>query len=216
MGWVDYLTLTHYIYAMDIEKKCPDCSVTKSCDEYSKDKSKKTGLATYCKACSSVRAKGYYKDNSSVIKGRSSARYRADPVRHYEIGAKWKSNNRDKHLEYRKRYHRSKSDSDISYVMNSSIRAMVRRVLNAANMPKDFVTFEKIGYTCDMLMSRMEVQFSCGMCWENYGEWEIDHKIPVSIMISRGELRPDKINMLSNLQPLWKRDNRVKGARYVG
>lgn len=201
---------------MDEEKKCNDCGLTKRACDYPKDRSKKTGLATYCKSCSSVRSRTYYKSNSDTIKKRSSDRYAEDPERHHAKSRVWRSENRDQFLNWRRGYHRNRMDTDAAYVMNFSVRAMVNRVLNATGSDKDFSTFDRIGYTCDQLVSRLEVQFKDGMSWANYGEWEIDHKIPVSTMISRGEVRPEKINMLSNLQPLWRHENRSKGARYVG
>ena len=198
------------------EKKCPDCGVVKTASEYSKDKSKKTGLATYCKACYSVRSKSYYKDNSKVIKSRSAEYYRNNKLAHKENGERWRRENKEKLTAWRKMYHKRRYVSGDGYALGHVVRGMMSRGLRATKKPKDFVTFEKIGYTTDQLRSRIECQFSPGMCWDNYGEWEIDHKIPVMIMIKRGETRPEKINMLSNLQPIWKHKNRSKGARYVG
>lgn len=77
-------------------------------------------------------------------------------------------------------------------------------------------TQDALGYSPAQLSARMEVQFVPGMSWDNYGAWEIDHKIPLSRMLARGEARPQVVNALSNLQPMWKFDNRSKGARRVG
>jgi 5-methylcytosine-specific restriction endonuclease McrA len=44
-----------------------------------------------------------------------------------------------------------------------------------------------------------------GMTWENYGEWEIDHIIPVS---KGGSFH------YTNTQPLWLEANRKKGNTY--
>ena len=37
-----------------------------------------------------------------------------------------------------------------------------------------------LGYSSNDLKIHMELLFSDGMSWENWGEWHIDHKIPVS------------------------------------
>jgi hypothetical protein len=50
------------------------------------------------------------------------------------------------------------------------------------------------------------------MSWGNHGEWEIDHIKPVTAF-NINEL-PSIVNALSNLQPLWKRDNRQKYNNY--
>jgi len=50
------------------------------------------------------------------------------------------------------------------------------------------------------------------MTWENYGEWEIDHKKPIgSFEIGTS---PAVINALSNLQPLWWAENNAKRDKY--
>lgn len=51
--------------------------------------------------------------------------------------------------------------------------------------------------------AKMESMFTEGMSWDNYGEWEVDHIISLA---SGGKHSP------KNLQPLWLKDNRSKGA----
>jgi hypothetical protein len=46
------------------------------------------------------------------------------------------------------------------------------------------------------------------MSWDNWGEWHIDHIIPVSKF--EKETPPSIVNSLSNLQPLWAIDNYKK------
>lgn len=74
-------------------------------------------------------------------------------------------------------------------------------------------TFAVLGYTPDDLRRHLESLFAPGMSWENYGEWEIDHKYPISAFPLGTGI--DVINALANLQPLWKIDNRRKRARVV-
>jgi 5-methylcytosine-specific restriction endonuclease McrA len=49
--------------------------------------------------------------------------------------------------------------------------------------------------------AKIESTFKDGMLWENYGEWEIDHIIPLS---KGGE------HNVNNIQALWKNENRCK------
>ena len=51
--------------------------------------------------------------------------------------------------------------------------------------------------------NKMEECFTEGMCWENHGEWEVDHIIP---LCKGGKHSP------KNLQPLWATDNHKKGS----
>jgi hypothetical protein len=50
------------------------------------------------------------------------------------------------------------------------------------------------------------------MCWENYGEWHIDHIRPISSFDKNDD--PKIINALSNLQPLWALENYIKSNKF--
>lgn len=71
-----------------------------------------------------------------------------------------------------------------------------------------------LGYSYEEFSDHISSKFVVGMGWDNYGDWEIDHIKPVSLFIKEGVTDPKTINALSNLQPLWKLDNRSKGAKY--
>ena len=51
------------------------------------------------------------------------------------------------------------------------------------------------------------------MSWENYGEWHVDHKIPLASAKTKEEV--EKLFHHSNLQPLWAKDNLEKGAKIL-
>lgn len=193
------------------EKKCKDCGLVKDASSFSRDRAKKSGLATYCKPCSLERYRAYYRINGDIVRERSK-KFFEDNRDHCKNRAKnWVKNNREKNLRWRRKYHKERYENNIKYRLNHVMRAMLSRASRGVES-----SMEKIGYTESKLKDRLQFQFKDGMCWSNYGEWEIDHKIPISVMIEKGETRPEKINMLSNLQPLWKEKNRSKGARYIG
>lgn len=51
------------------------------------------------------------------------------------------------------------------------------------------------------------------MTWENFGEWHIDHIVPLS-KFNLTDYEQLKIAChFSNLQPLWAKDNLSKGNR---
>jgi hypothetical protein len=70
-----------------------------------------------------------------------------------------------------------------------------------------------LGYSAITLKRHLEEQFLPGMSWDNYGQfgWHVDHKRPVSSFAPGSSVR--EVNALSNLQPLWWRDNLAKGAK---
>ena len=58
--------------------------------------------------------------------------------------------------------------------------------------------------TYEEFKTTIEIKFRDGMSWDNYPQWEIDHIIP---LVKNGE------HCVNNLQPLWKTENRTKGAK---
>lgn len=62
-----------------------------------------------------------------------------------------------------------------------------------------------IGCTNTELRHHIENQFSPGMSWDNYGLWQVDHKIPLWVALSFSDVF--RLNHFSNLQPLWQLDN---------
>lgn len=75
--------------------------------------------------------------------------------------------------------------------------------------------FEILGFSLEDLKSHLERQFTDGMSWENMGKWHIDHIIPLSV---HNYNCPDDVDFrkawcLSNLQPLWGKENMAKHNR---
>lgn len=200
-------------------KPCVMCREVLPLDAYHADKSKKDGRVSYCKSCAKVKRAKYYVENAERLKKHSKEYIeRLDPfsLEAYRQGRREYHKARIKDLASRRQYHANKYSSDISYRMGHCLRSLLKRSLRLSGASKDHPTFDTLGYTTSRLIARMEAQFKPGMSWDNYGEWEIDHKIPLMVMLRRGECRPHVVNALSNLQPMWKFDNRSKGARRVG
>lgn len=191
-------------------KLCKDCNLVLPACNFSRDKSKKSGLCTYCKPCKKKRMDTYYSENWKIISKRATDWGRKNRDRVSEMGAARRYARRDELLPKRRQKHKDRMASDINYRLNHCVRAHLRRVVKRGGVSGT------LGYGTDDLKKRMEVQFSKGMSWDNYGDWEIDHKIPISTFIARGIVDSRVINTLSNLQPMWKSENRSKGARYVG
>jgi hypothetical protein len=56
----------------------------------------------------------------------------------------------------------------------------------------------------------IEQRFKRGMTWERYRQWEVDHVLPIGLPVGLDELV--RRCHYSNLQPLWKSENRAKGG----
>lgn len=72
-----------------------------------------------------------------------------------------------------------------------------------------------LGYTTAQLMEHLERQFERGMSWTNYGEWHVDHILPVASFAFEDAADPEfkACWSLTNLRPLWARENLAKRDR---
>ena len=50
------------------------------------------------------------------------------------------------------------------------------------------------------------------MSWNNYGEWHLDHKTPISWAKTEEEVY--RLNNYNNFQPLWAIENTSKGNKW--
>lgn len=100
-----------------------------------------------------------------------------------------------------------------SRAMAERLSRLLSFALKGVSALKDSPTFEMVGYTPDELRLHIERQFTKGMTWENRGEWQLDHIIPISTAQTKEDVIA--LNQLSNLRPLWAADNLKKRANRV-
>lgn len=133
---------------------------------------------------------------------------------------KWRENNPEKARANLRRSAKNNPETAREMKRRARIRSpeafaardMLKRIMRLTGERKASRTSEMLGYSSKELREHIESQFSAGMSWENWGEWHIDHVIPVSVMVKAGEKDPAVINALVNLQPMWAIDNLRKGA----
>lgn len=205
-------------------KTCNKCNIEKDISDFYKSKSSSDGLYSSCKDCDRLRRMEYYESNrlSIIEKKKEYVENNIEKVKDYqsiyrfknkdrlkenlnkEYHRKWWENNKEKSSLYGKKY-RSK------YPHVKACRNILRCCIDRLGLTKESSTFEILKYTPDDLKLHMESLFSDGMSWDNYGQWHIDHIIPVSKFDRETPL--SIINSLDNLQPLWAKDNLSKSNR---
>lgn len=133
----------------------------------------------------------------------------------------WRDRNRDYNKERMKKFRKENPEYFRDYMKEYMKRPIWKMINHMSNSMKrvlrgasDDYGNRKLGYTSKQLRYHIECQFKPGMSWDNYGEWEIDHKIPMKWYFENGVNDPKVVNALENLQPLWKSENRSKGGRY--
>lgn len=96
--------------------------------------------------------------------------------------------------------------------INRNMRKAVTTCVKEKKLGRKWINL--VGYSSKELLLHLEKQFKDGISWDNYGEWHIDHIVPVSAFNFTKYSDPDlKLCWaLSNLQPLWAKDNNIKGG----
>ena len=88
------------------------------------------------------------------------------------------------------------------------VRACVYIALKNDN---EISSTEYLGCNIETFKKHIEQQFTKGMSWENYGEWHIDHKIPLKYNKPSLEEVVQRLHY-TNTQPMWASENMSKAC----
>lgn len=134
-----------------------------------------------------------------------------------ERNRQWRLSNPDKmrqkdaaYLKRRLALNKERRASNPTERLKDACRTRVGFILRKAGIPKFDHTFELVGCTPDFFKSFIESQLCDGMTWDNYGEWEIDHVIPIKYFDISDVMERRQAFHYSNCKPLWQPDNRSK------
>lgn len=172
-------------------------------NEFSIDRSVKSGLYAQCKICNreyrqthleSIREyqTNYYQTHCEQIK-KSVREYNSLP---------------DNKLKIRDR-NRNKSHTNIQYRLAHNLRTRLGKLVYRNQ--KNGSAVQDLGCSVDELKTHLENQFTKGMSWENWGSgngmWNVDHIVPAHML----DLT-DRVHLLlfcnfRNLRPMWQIDN---------
>jgi hypothetical protein len=105
-----------------------------------------------------------------------------------------------------KRYH-----DDVMFKLQHTLRCHSSRAFKRIGQSKPTDTAALLGCSWEEAKTHIESLFTEGMSWNNYGSWHIDHIVPIASATTLEEAKA--LNHISNLQPLWAKDNLTKGAK---
>jgi hypothetical protein len=145
-----------------------------------------------------------------------------------EYSKNWLSDNPDKVKEYSKRsylknkeylnsyskdYQKKRRLNDPLFKLTTNLRNLIKNSLVKQGYNKKSKTFEIVGISYDEFKEYIESKFKDGMTWDNYGDWHLDHIIPICSANSES----DAINLChyKNFQPLWAIENQIKGGKIL-
>ena len=125
---------------------------------------------------------------------------------------------RDENLDWaRERLRNSKKleRQDLNKKLANALRNRLSSALKGRT--KICSLIEYLGCSIEELKKHLESKFQPGMTWDNYGRfgWHIDHIRPLSKIDLSTTQGIKEACSYYNLQPLWWRDNLVKGNKSV-
>ena len=202
-------------------KICGKCKIEKSLDEFHKNKSTRSGLASYCKPCSKKNYDNWRKSNLSKIRenNRIYRNKNLEKIRSYQKNwiqnniervnkskEKYQFANFEKIKESKKRYRNSNLNNKIACALRSRMNLAIKSSQKAGSAVRD------LGCSIEDLRTHLEYKFQKGMTWENRGKygWHIDHIVPLSKFDLSKKEEFLKACHYTNLQPLWAKDNLKK------
>lgn len=196
-----------------IIKKCSKCNQEFLGSFFHKSKTNKDGLYCWCKSCYSsyIKAKRSEPNEALKISGRQSQWYSKNKVEVIKKQVEYARKNKEKVLKYRANWIQEKISTDEIYRISFYVRSLISNSIRRRGYTKRSRSSDILGCTWDEFKRHIELMFHRGMNWDNKGEWEIDHIIPISSAKSEEDVI--KLNHFTNLRPLWKSENRSKGAK---
>lgn len=114
--------------------------------------------------------------------------------------------------KYQREYKKARR-ADPQYQLEKNLSSAIRKSLRGNKKGRKWETL--VDWTAEELKQHLESLWKPGMSWDNYGDWHIDHKIPESWWkyANANDSEFKQCWALANLQPLWGKDNLIKGNR---
>lgn len=134
-----------------------------------------------------------------------------NPEKRAKISRRYHKKHRTKLRKTRREYVANRRKNDPIFRLQLNVRRRVNHAIEWLRAKKDRRTLDILGCDIDTLRRHLESKFKPGMTWENYGEWHVDHIIPLAQGRTKAKL--EKLCHYTNLAPLWAEDNLKKGAK---
>lgn len=208
-------------------KTCSDCKTERPFSDFSKRKASKDGFQFRCKYC----CKKYRKDNVEHIKNyrkenkerqkETHRRWRKENKDYLnQYYSQWREQNKDYLKTYREGYkerrrsiERERRNSEPLYKMGVYLRNRTLSAFKSKRWNKNNKTQHILGADYETIFNHIQSRFKGGMSWDNFGEWQIDHIIPLASANTEEELIG--LCHYTNLQPLWAEENLIKGNKII-
>ena len=191
-------------------RTCHICRQTKELDEFGRDSKSPNGYGYRCLVCVREIAHQWRVDNRERSRSYAKRQYLANTEQRRAYCSKYAKKNRERLSKIAAERYRTDAKVNIRTRMMSRLSETIK-----VSKPRDHKWFVLLGYNVEQLKRHLEKQFQTGMTWDNYGEWHIDHVIPIAAFnySSTEDIDFKRCWALENLQPLWANENLTKHAK---
>lgn len=225
---------------MNTKKLCAKCLETKISSNFYLDKSKKSGLSSWCRSCVLKKQKKYQQENRSKIQkyrkkyNQENAEKISENVKLYynknkerillqnkeyvnknrdlkrERDKNYYLKNKEKILQKTIEYSKNKRKTDALFLLKHRIRTRITNSIKGKGYTKKSKTFEILG--CDYIFFKqyLESQFTKEMNWNNI---HLDHIKPLATAKTEKEVL--ELNHYTNFQPLLAKENMLKKDKII-
>lgn len=155
--------------------------------------------------------KKWYEENKEYI----SDYQRVYKKENEEKFKKYYEENKEKINKRNVKYIKNRLKKDSVFKLKFNIRSLIRGSFKRGKnqFRKDAKTEEILGCTIEEFRIYIESKLKKGMTFDNYGEWHLDHIIPLANAKTREDII--KLNHYTNFQPLWAKDNLKKSSKIL-
>ena len=120
----------------------------------------------------------------------------------------------DKSIVYRKHYERNREESDLNIKLACDLRSRTSKAFKAQNVRKRKKTIDLLGCSHSFFKSWIIHQLYGNMTSEKYcSKWQTDHCLAVASFNLLDEMEVKKCFNWINLQPMYLKDNTIKGDK---
>ena len=162
-----------------------------------------------------VADKKWRDSNKEYMSNKSKTWYEQNKEHRKEYLKEYREKNISNIRKTKRDYERNRKARDPLYKLISNFRTAIYQVLKESNVEKNKHYFDILQYTPEQLISHLENKFTDKMSWDNYGDWHVDHKLPITHynIQEMGDSEFMKCWSLDNLQPMWGVDNIKKSNK---
>jgi hypothetical protein len=194
-------------------KWCPKCSRVRHRSHFNRQASTPDGLQKKCAECGRAASSEWCARNRERNTERHRAWVAGNPERAAELARSYRAR---PDAKARHAARATESRGTVAGALRNRVTTRIHAVLRKGSKG-GARTEALVGWTFAELRTHLERQFTAGMNWENMGEWHIDHIVPLRSFTITGPHDPEfrRAWALTNLRPLWAKDNLSKHDKRV-